>query len=82
MNASSRQFDLPDDSRGYRTAGVAVALVALAAILAATLQLVDAAFGAAPVPRVTVVADEASIHVPVDDRLLLAARDMPPPDGY
>lgn len=82
MNASSRQFDLPDDSHGYRTVGIAVAVVTLAAIVAATLQLVDAAFGAAPVPRVTVVADTASIHVPIDNRLLLAAGEVPPPDGY
>ncbi len=82
MNANSRQFDLPENSHGYRTAGIAVALVALAAIVAATLQLVDAAFGAAPVPRVTVIADTTSIHIQLDDRLLLAAGEVPPPDGY
>jgi hypothetical protein len=42
------------------------------------MQLMDPAFGAAPVPRVTVVADASLLHF-ADDYALPPAADTPPP---
>lgn len=77
MNADSNQFEIPSDSRIYRVAIGALALLPLAAILAATMQIMDPAFGAAPVPRVTVVGHASLLHSPEDYDLPPAADEAP-----
>jgi hypothetical protein len=73
MNADIDEFE--DPSPGYlcRIAIGALALLAMATILAATLQIMGPAFGAAPVLRVTVVADASFLHFSEDDDLPPAA---------
>lgn len=77
MNADSNPFEIPSASLGYRIAIGALVLLGVAAILAATMQLMGPAYGAAPVPRVTVVGDASLVHFP-DDYDLTSAADQAP----
>jgi len=77
MNADSNQFEIPSGSHVYRIAISALALLGLAAILAATMQIMGPAYGAAPVPRVTVVGHASLLHFPDDYDLPPAADEAP-----
>lgn len=81
MNADTDEFDIPDHSYLYRAAVSALALLGLAAILAATLQLMGSAYGAAPLP--VAAADAAPLdEFPGGYELTPAADEIPLAEYY
>lgn len=60
MNHHHRRFDVGSDGPFNRVVTIALALLALAAVLAATLQIAAPAFGGSTVARVVVVGHASS----------------------
>ncbi len=81
MNADTDEFEISDRSYLHRAAVSALALLGLAAILAATLQLMGSAYGAAPLP--VAAADAAPLdEFPGGHDLRPAADEIPLAEYY
>ena len=81
MNADTDEFEIHGRNYLYRAAVSALALLGLAAILAATLQLMGAAYGAVPLP--VAAADAAPLgHFPDVRELTPTADEIPLAEYY